>query len=98
MPPLKGEVSPALAPVTEGFGVAIRSPVLHSPGKNQREGPQYTLRCPKNAAHVRLLAFFDRYGKTVLASSTTGGASTVFSLSIQLGRFLGGEENEIFPS
>ena len=25
MPPLKGEVSPAFAPVTEGFGVAICS-------------------------------------------------------------------------
>ncbi len=26
LPPLKGEVSTALAPVTEGFGVAIRIP------------------------------------------------------------------------
>ena len=40
--PLKGEVSPALAPVTEGFGVAIRASVSRQPapvsGKRAVEG------------------------------------------------------------
>ena len=38
------------------------------------------LRCPKNAAHLRLLAFFDRCGNSGFASPATGSAKPQFPL------------------
>ena len=44
------------------------------------------LRCPKNAAHIRLLAFFDRCGNSGFASSATGSAKPQFPRRGRQGR------------
>ena len=71
--PLQGELSRRLAAGTEGSDPSVT--VAGS-------GDTFTLRCPKNAAGLRLsLAFFDRCGKSTIALSATGSAMALFPLS-----------------